>query len=207
MINNNITSYLLKQIKTNFTYLSETATNTITNDGSNRITNYKLNFIELECKKGDRVLIVDGANEIITYINDVINSNTLLLEDNISFTSTNATITIYFLPKIYKEYADETETKPYSILSFIGRKDNKFLSDGFLTDSKFQIYMCDDNSDDTNIENIGDEYIRVLNTLEFEDKEVRLCDLELDSGLRVNKNKINSTVILERVIAFRIIIR
>ena len=106
-INNNVTQMIFNHIKTNFTYKYYTKEdNTDLALDSNIVTNYDIDWSLVGVLKGDRVVISDGINTFTSYVaEEPINS--LVLEDNSEYAFTNASITIYFLPKLYKEYAPE----------------------------------------------------------------------------------------------------
>ena len=209
-INNNVTQMIFNHIKTNFTYKYYTKEdNTDLALDSNIVTNYDIDWSLVGVLKGDRVVISDGINTFTSYVaEEPINS--LVLEDNSEYAFTNASITIYFLPKLYKEYAPEQIELPYDIFTYISRIDSVLFANDRLYHYEFQINLYDDNTDDTDIEATKDEYIRLFDRLCILSYNGFYCvhnRLIEDLGVKVNTDEPNSTIILENVITFNLIIK
>lgn len=205
-INVEATGYIYSHIRKNFVYDYTQTTNVSCITGSNKVTT-NLNFFEIGSTKGDRIVITYGQNTFTSYIDSFLSENIIVLEDNLDFTTSEADLTVYIIPKLFKIFVEEKEVMPYGILSFVGRGDDKLFNDGIIRNIKFQINLYDSNSDDTDIENVSDEYIRIFNTLDFDDLPIRHCNFEFDTGIRPNKDKPDSSVILERAISFNLILK
>jgi len=205
------TTIIFNQIKQYFDYKKDIfADGTRVTIGSDRVVNTSINWETVGVYKGDRIVIVEGENTFTSYAKETPSCGYLELEDELTFTAANASITMYYLPVLFKEYAAEQVDMPYNVLTFIGRNDQMVYPTGRLSNITFQINLYDDNSNDEDIENISDEYIRIFDRLSvcgIEDEfAVVFLRFEIDSGIKQNKDFVNSKVILEKAVSFKMII-
>lgn len=209
-VNNNVTQMLFNHVRKNFTYktISETSgTNIALN--SYTVNNYAIDWSNSGILKGDRIVINDGTNTFISYASeDAINS--LRLEDKSKYDFNDASITIYFIPKLFKEYVPEQINLPYGVFTYISRMDEVLQPNDRLYNYEFQLNLYDDNPDDTEIENTKDDYIRIFDRMHMQSYNNFYwvhSKLIQDLGVEINDDYSNSTMILENIITFNLIIK
>lgn len=200
---------LFDHIKKEFVYKTDTLTNISVTIGDTRIYDSAVSWPNLGILKSDRIVFTSGEDIHTTYAKKDVIDNYLEVDDALTFTSANTTVKIYFLPVLYKEYAPEQTEFPYNILSFIGRRDDILFYAERLNNIEFQINLYDTNTDDTDIENISDEYIRIFDRLCIESNDYAniMTHFELDTGIKINKDFTNSEVVLEKAISFSMTIK